>query len=177
MVGDYISVLEEMGAERVAAFATSAVRDSSNGDAFIAELRERFALDAQILSGEEEARLTYLGATAGREVEERTLVLDIGGGSTELACGRGGDVDFHASLQVGTVRHTERHLLDDPPSTTELEELASDVRARIEEATADHPRPPPPTASPSPAPRLRSPRSTSSSTPTTPTGSMATGCR
>ncbi len=139
VVGDYVAVLEDMGAERVAALATSAVRDSSNGDAFIAELRERFALDAQTLSGEEEARLTYLGATAGREITDRTLVFDIGGGSTELACGRAGEVDFQASLQVGTVRHTERHLLDDPPSTAELEELAHDVRARIDAATADNP--------------------------------------
>jgi exopolyphosphatase/guanosine-5'-triphosphate,3'-diphosphate pyrophosphatase len=139
VVGDYIAVLEELGAERVAAFATSAARDSSNGDAFIAELRERFALDAQILSGEEEARLTFLGATAERNVTEDTLVFDIGGGSTELVCGRDGQISFHTSLQVGTVRHTERHLLTDPPSTPALEELAADVRARIDEAMASNP--------------------------------------
>jgi exopolyphosphatase/guanosine-5'-triphosphate,3'-diphosphate pyrophosphatase len=144
VVGDYLAVLREMGAERVAALATSAVRDASNGDAFIAELRERFALDAQTLSGEEEARLTYLGAMASRDVGEdqlagKSLVFDIGGGSTELVCGRGADVDFHASLQVGTVRHTERHLLTDPPSAAALEELAADVRGQIESAVSENP--------------------------------------
>jgi exopolyphosphatase/guanosine-5'-triphosphate,3'-diphosphate pyrophosphatase len=144
VVGEYLTVLREMGAERISALATSAVRDASNGDAFIAELRERFALDAQTLSGEEEARLTYLGATASREIDEseqakRTLVFDIGGGSTELVCGRGADVEFHASLQVGTVRHTERHLLTDPPSASALEELAADVRGHIAGAMAENP--------------------------------------
>jgi exopolyphosphatase/guanosine-5'-triphosphate,3'-diphosphate pyrophosphatase len=139
VVRDYLAVLRDMGAERVAAVATSAVRDASNGDAFIAELRERFSLDAQTLSGEEEARLTYLGATATREVAESTLVLDIGGGSTELVCGRGADVDFRTSLQVGTVRHTERHLLTDPPSAVALEELAADVRGHIDAAMSENP--------------------------------------
>ncbi|MDX6616812.1 MAG: exopolyphosphatase / guanosine-5-triphosphate,3-diphosphate pyrophosphatase [Solirubrobacterales bacterium] len=142
VVGDYLAVLREMGAERVSALATSAVRDASNGGAFLAELRERFALDAQMLSGEEEARLTYLGAMASRDVADgelakKTLVFDIGGGSTELVCGRGADVDFHASLQVGTVRHTERHLLTDPPRAAALDELATDVRGQIEKATSE----------------------------------------
>ena len=92
------------------AIATSAVRDASNGDAFIAELRERFALDARRLTGEEEAHLTYLGATARRPREADTLVFDIGGGSTELVVGSGSDVGFHVSLQAGTIRQSERHL-------------------------------------------------------------------
>ena len=82
---------------------------------FLAELRERFALDAEILDGAEEARLTYLGAYAERPPATKTLVVDIGGGSTELVIGDGPDVGFYASLQVGTVRHTERHLTHDPP--------------------------------------------------------------
>ena len=144
VVGDYLAVLREMGAERVSALATSAVRDASNGGAFIAELRERFALDAQTLSGEEEARLTYLGAMASRDVADgelakKTLVFDIGGGSTELVCGRGAEVEFNTSLQVGTVRHTERHLLTDPPSAAALDQLATDVRGQIEKATSESP--------------------------------------
>jgi exopolyphosphatase/guanosine-5'-triphosphate,3'-diphosphate pyrophosphatase len=144
VVGDYLAVLREMGAERVSALATSAVRDASNGGAFIAELRERFALDAQTLSGEEEARLTYLGAMASRDVADgepakKTLVFDIGGGSTELVCGRGTEVEFNTSLQVGTVRHTERHLLTDPPSAAALDQLATDVRGQIEKATSESP--------------------------------------
>jgi len=131
-VGDYIAIYEELGAERVDAIATSAVRDASNGDAFLAELRERFALDSRVLGGDEEARLTYRGASFGRASEEVTLVVDIGGGSTEIVVGTGDEVGFRASLQAGTVRHTERHLTGDPPAAAQLEELAADVRSLID---------------------------------------------
>jgi exopolyphosphatase / guanosine-5'-triphosphate,3'-diphosphate pyrophosphatase len=130
-IGDYIALCRESGAEKVAAIATSAVRDASNGGAFVAELRERFALSARVLDGEEEARLTYRGATAERPPSEPTLVIDIGGGSTELIVGAGAEIAFHASLQAGVVRHTERHVSDDPPTAVELEGLAADVRALI----------------------------------------------
>ncbi len=132
-VADYISLYEELEPERVVAIATSAVRDASNGAAFKAELRERFALDAAILDGAEEARLTYLGACAGRpNGTDRTLVIDIGGGSTELILGSGSQIAWRTSLQAGTVRHTERHLPDDPPTAQELETLAADVHALID---------------------------------------------
>jgi len=133
-VADYIAVYEERGVERVTAMATSAVRDASNGSAFIAELRERFAMDARVLDGNEEARLTYLGAAAGRTDTDGMLVVDIGGGSTELVLGSGADVGFHVSLQAGTVRHSERHLQDDPPTPPQLERLADDVRELISAA-------------------------------------------
>jgi exopolyphosphatase/guanosine-5'-triphosphate,3'-diphosphate pyrophosphatase len=130
-LAEYIAIYEELGAERVSAIATSAVRDASNSEMFLAELRERFALDARILDGDEEARLTYVGACAERPPAEKLLVVDIGGGSTELVIGDGPRVGFHASLQVGTVRHSERHIAHDPPAAGELEELANDVRALI----------------------------------------------
>jgi exopolyphosphatase/guanosine-5'-triphosphate,3'-diphosphate pyrophosphatase len=135
-VGDYKARYEEMGAERIFAIATSAVRDAVDADAFLAELRERFGLEVKVLSGEEEAHLTYLGATSHRSDEEPTLVLDIGGGSTELVVGNGRDVDFHASLQAGVIRHSERHLCSDPPVPQELEDLADDIRLLVEEAVA-----------------------------------------
>jgi exopolyphosphatase/guanosine-5'-triphosphate,3'-diphosphate pyrophosphatase len=133
-VAGYVGRYGELGAERVVAIATSAVRDAENRGAFIGELRERFALDARILSGDDEARLTYLGAVHGRPPEADTLVVDIGGGSTELVVGRGDEVSFHASLDAGTVRHSERHVQHDPPAAGELEELAGDVRRLIDEA-------------------------------------------
>jgi exopolyphosphatase / guanosine-5'-triphosphate,3'-diphosphate pyrophosphatase len=139
VIADYVTLCREASVENVEAIATSAVRDASNGAAFVAELRERFALSARVLDGEEEARLTYLGATAEHPPSESTLVVDIGGGSTELIVGTGAEIAFHASLQAGVVRHTERHLASDPPTTTELEALATDVRALIAEATADQP--------------------------------------
>ena len=125
--------------ERIEAIATSAVRDAANGDAFVAELRERFALATRVLDGEEEARLTYMGATFERPPAEPTLVVDIGGGSTELIVGTGREISFHASLQAGVVRHTERHLTSDPPAPTELEALAAAPRGLIEGAIATSP--------------------------------------
>ncbi|HEY5941884.1 MAG TPA: Ppx/GppA phosphatase family protein [Solirubrobacterales bacterium] len=133
-IGGYVEVLEELDAKSVDAIATSAVRDADNGSAFIAELRERFALSARVLDGEEEARLTYLGATAESLPTEPTLVVDIGGGSTELIVGSGREISFHDSLQAGVVRHTERCIGSDPPTATELEALATDVRGLIEKS-------------------------------------------
>jgi exopolyphosphatase/guanosine-5'-triphosphate,3'-diphosphate pyrophosphatase len=136
VVGNYIDLYEELGAERVNAIATSAVRDASNSQMFLAELRERFALGARILNGAEEAGLTYAGASADRPPRERTLVIDIGGGSTELIVGDGPEVGFYASLQAGTVRHTERYLKSDPAEPAHLEDLAADVRGLIGESLA-----------------------------------------
>jgi exopolyphosphatase / guanosine-5'-triphosphate,3'-diphosphate pyrophosphatase len=137
-IADYVSICAETDARKITAIATSAVRDASNGGAFVAELRERFALSARVLDGEEEARLTYRGATAEQLPTAPTLVIDIGGGSTELIVGTGEEIAFHASLQAGVVRHTERHLSADPPTAVELEALAGDVRALIETALDGH---------------------------------------
>ncbi|HVY76956.1 MAG TPA: Ppx/GppA phosphatase family protein [Solirubrobacterales bacterium] len=138
-IADYVAICREAGVDAIEAIATSAVRDASNGSAFTAELRERFALSARVLDGEEEARLTYLGATCEHTPSEPTLVIDIGGGSTELIVGTGEEISFHTSLQAGVVRHSERHITTDPPSTTELEALARDVRNLVEGAIAGQP--------------------------------------
>jgi exopolyphosphatase / guanosine-5'-triphosphate,3'-diphosphate pyrophosphatase len=130
-IADYVAICRDNGAKKVTAIATSAVRDASNGSAFVAELRERFALSARVLDGEEEARLTYRGATYEQPPTVPTLVIDIGGGSTEMIVGTGEQIAFHASLQAGVVRHTERHISGDPPTAVELEALAGDVRALI----------------------------------------------
>jgi exopolyphosphatase/guanosine-5'-triphosphate,3'-diphosphate pyrophosphatase len=136
-IADYVEICRETGVETVEAIATSAVRDASNGSAFVAELRERFALSARVLDGEEEARLTYLGATCERPPSEPTLVVDIGGGSTELIVGTGREIAFHTSLQAGVVRHSERHIASDPPTALELEALAADIRTLIESAISN----------------------------------------
>jgi exopolyphosphatase / guanosine-5'-triphosphate,3'-diphosphate pyrophosphatase len=139
-VADYIEIYEGLRPEVVIAVATSAVRDAENASAFIAELRERFALDARILDGAAEAQLTYRGATADRQPADTTLVVDIGGGSTELVVGSDHEVTYFASLQAGVVRHSERHLISDPPEAAELEALADDVRGLLfaELARADY---------------------------------------
>ncbi len=133
-VASYMDVVKAHDCDRFVAVATSAVRDADNRGAFTGELRERFEIDARVLTGDDEARLTYLGATHDRETARDTLVVDIGGGSTELVVGSGSEVSFHASLNAGTVRHTERHISHDPAEAGELEALAGDVRALIDRA-------------------------------------------
>jgi exopolyphosphatase / guanosine-5'-triphosphate,3'-diphosphate pyrophosphatase len=112
---------------------TSAVRDAANGAAFADTVRERYGLDGRTLSGDEESRLTFVGATTARDsaAGTRLLVVDIGGGSTELVVGAQGEVSFHVSTQAGVVRHTERHLRSDPPAAAELAALAADVDAGV----------------------------------------------
>ncbi len=108
---------------------TSAVRDARNGVQFAARVREECGLDARVLTGEEEARMTFLGAMSGRpSAVEPTVVVDIGGGSTEFVVGVGKTAGFHVSLPAGVVRMSERHIHSDPPRSAELQELAADVR-------------------------------------------------
>lgn len=134
-VAGYREAIDELGAELTVGVATSAVREAGNREDFLGGLSERFGIDARPISGEEEARLTFLGATSGRGGGEPTLVVDIGGGSTELVVGEPGqDPDFHASTRAGSVRQTERHLSADPPPAHEVDALRSEVREIIEEA-------------------------------------------
>jgi len=130
---DYAPVIEADHVGRRVAVLTSAVRDAANGGEFAAEVAGRYGLEAEILDGDQEARLTFLGATSEHDPSDRTvtLVTDIGGGSTEFAIGRGRQMRFHVSTQAGVVRQTERHLQHDPPLQRELEQLAADVRSII----------------------------------------------
>jgi exopolyphosphatase/guanosine-5'-triphosphate,3'-diphosphate pyrophosphatase len=130
----FASAIEEHGADTRVVVMTSAVRDASNGAEFAEIVHSRYGLSGGTLSGDEEARLSFLGATAGRTESAPLLVIDIGGGSTEMIVGSGGAVDFHVSTQVGVVRHSERHLRSDPPTADELAALADDARGVIEAA-------------------------------------------
>ena len=131
---DYRQAIDETDAERIVAILTSAVRDAANGTEFEAELRRRFGFDAHTIPGEREARLTYRGATSAQPPEEPTLVLDIGGGSTEMVVGHRDSIDFFVSTQVGSVRHTERHIKSDPPAQDEVVACSAAVRAGLEQA-------------------------------------------
>jgi exopolyphosphatase/guanosine-5'-triphosphate,3'-diphosphate pyrophosphatase len=137
-IASYREVIDRVGAERVVAVATSAMRDAENGAEFRRYLNERFGIDPETISGDEEARLTFRGATAGRDDDRDTVVIDIGGGSTEYVVGRPGeDPHFHTSTQMGSVRHTERFLHTDPPANDELASLAEDVMATVPGVTAE----------------------------------------
>jgi exopolyphosphatase/guanosine-5'-triphosphate,3'-diphosphate pyrophosphatase len=127
-IAGYIETADELRAVRVLAIATSAVRDASNGDEFMRGLESRFGLAVRLLSGNEEALLAFRGATYGRTLEDCVLVVDIGGGSTELVLGDASGPSFHVSLDVGAVRLTERYLHSDPPTPAELEHCGQAVR-------------------------------------------------
>ena len=132
-LAEYRAAIRAHGAEANLAVLTAAVRDAANGAWFAARVRDEFELDAHVLTGEEEAQLTFLGATAQQPSDGResvpTVVIDIGGGSTELIVGRGRSAGFHVSLPVGVVRMSERHIRSDPPAAEELDSLAADARA------------------------------------------------
>jgi exopolyphosphatase/guanosine-5'-triphosphate,3'-diphosphate pyrophosphatase len=131
---DYRRAMQSYGASANLAVLTAAVRDAANGGAFAARVRGEFELDTHVLRGEEEAQLTFLGATAEQGGGERdpdshpTVVIDIGGGSTEFVVGRGRSAGFHTSLSVGVVRMSERHIHSDPPASEDVARLAGDAR-------------------------------------------------
>ncbi len=131
---EYATAIEHYGADARPAVLTSAVRDATNGPAFVSTVEHRYGLEARAIPGTEEAQLTYLGATSDRAgaAEERTLVIDVGGGSTELIVGAERVVEFSVSLQAGVVRQSERHLVGDPPTANELMALGADVTSLIE---------------------------------------------
>ena len=124
----YAAEAAALGAERVLAVATSAVRDASNGPGFLRGLGERYGWATRLLDGEAEAETTFRGVTSDRSLAAGTLLVDIGGGSTELLVGGPEGVSFATSLQAGCVRLTERFLASDPPTAEELEAAAAHVR-------------------------------------------------
>jgi exopolyphosphatase/guanosine-5'-triphosphate,3'-diphosphate pyrophosphatase len=137
VVDEYHQAITAAHCDVATAVLTSAVRDAANGVEFAAQVVERYGLEARTIDGDTEAALTFLGATAERDPRDPTplLVIDIGGGSTELVVGTAGRrPDFHVSTQTGVVRQTERHLHDDPPRPEQLQALAEEVRAIIADA-------------------------------------------
>ncbi|GAA2239054.1 Ppx/GppA phosphatase family protein [Promicromonospora sukumoe] len=131
----YATAVEAAGAERVRFVATSATRDARNRDAFFDGVRDALGVDVEVISGHEEAQLSFRGAT-GAVAENHAgpfLVVDLGGGSTELVLGTS-TVDASISMDIGSVRMTERHLHGDPPSAGEIEEARADVRAHLDDA-------------------------------------------
>jgi exopolyphosphatase/guanosine-5'-triphosphate,3'-diphosphate pyrophosphatase len=126
VLSDYRRDAERLGAERTLLVATSAVRDAENGEAFLGEIEWSYGFATRLLTGDEEAAMTLHGIGSARQIDERTLVLDIGGGSTELVL-----TSSRFSLDIGSVRLTERFLRSDPPSADELAACASYVRLQL----------------------------------------------
>ncbi|MBM3685631.1 MAG: Ppx/GppA family phosphatase [Actinobacteria bacterium] len=138
----YAATIEDLGVKRLRFVATSASRDVSNREAFIDGVRARLGIAPEVISGAEEAGLSFRGAVEGLPVDRvamPTLVVDIGGGSTEFVLGDRGltiDVEAAVSVNIGCVRMTERHLHGDPPSPQEIARVEADVAAALDEAAA-----------------------------------------
>jgi exopolyphosphatase/guanosine-5'-triphosphate,3'-diphosphate pyrophosphatase len=140
---EYRREIDEQRCEANMAVLTSAVRDASNGARFAERVRSELSLDAKVLSGDEEAQLTFLGAMAGRPPAiEPTVVIDIGGGSTEFIVGTGRTAGFHVSTPAGVVRMTERHIHSDPPAPGEIRALGADTEGVFAENIPDDERAP-----------------------------------
>jgi exopolyphosphatase/guanosine-5'-triphosphate,3'-diphosphate pyrophosphatase len=132
----YAGQITGQGAEAVRMVATSATRDAANAGEFTRRVTEVLGAGPEVLTGDEEARLSFLGATAELDaaVPVPYLVTDIGGGSTEFVLGAGGQVAAARSVDIGCVRMTERHLRDDPPTPAQIEAATADIDAAIAEA-------------------------------------------
>jgi exopolyphosphatase/guanosine-5'-triphosphate,3'-diphosphate pyrophosphatase len=136
---DYAEVIAQTGAAGVRMVATSATRDAANRDEFVAGVRDRIGVAPDVVSGEEEAALSFAGATgdlAGTDLPAPYLVCDIGGGSTEFVLGDAAGVRASVSVDVGCVRMTERHLHDDPPAQAQVQAATADIDAAIGRADA-----------------------------------------
>jgi len=127
----YAARAGELEAETVLAVATSAVRDAENGRAFLNETVARHGFETRLLTGDEEAEMTYRGVCSRQVVAESVLICDIGGGSTELVLGGRDGVTDRASLDIGCVRMSERHLHDDPPTRAQLDALRAEADAAL----------------------------------------------
>jgi exopolyphosphatase/guanosine-5'-triphosphate,3'-diphosphate pyrophosphatase len=117
---------------RTVAIATSAVRDAPNRDEVEAVVRDRLGVDPQVLGGDEEARLAFAGARLGAPGEGPVMVVDIGGGSTELVRGDAGGPTGAVSLQLGGTRQTERHLHADPPQREQVDALREEAGGLVD---------------------------------------------
>jgi exopolyphosphatase/guanosine-5'-triphosphate,3'-diphosphate pyrophosphatase len=137
----YAAAVRELGAERTRFVATSAMRDAANRDEFTAGVLARFGVAPEIISGDQEAALSFAGATgalAGAEDPTPYLVIDIGGGSTEFVLGTD-RVEAARSMDIGSVRLTERHFAADPPTTAQIAAARKDVTAALDQAAATVP--------------------------------------
>ncbi|MEU7839810.1 Ppx/GppA phosphatase family protein [Micromonospora sp. NPDC049114] len=138
-LASYAADIEKLGAQRVRMCATSASRDASNAADFAEMVRATLGVEPEVVSGDEEARLSFTGAVRGLPADavEPFLVVDIGGGSTEFVVGdRAGGVRSAISVDIGCVRMTERHLPGDPPTPEQVAAAEADIAAVVDRALA-----------------------------------------
>jgi exopolyphosphatase/guanosine-5'-triphosphate,3'-diphosphate pyrophosphatase len=136
-LAEFVAEIRRLGADRVRMVATSATRDAANAEEFTVMVVDTLGTVPEVLSGDEEARLSYAGAVRGLPAGARPpyLVVDIGGGSTELVAGRE-RVERAVSVDIGCVRMTERHLQGDPPTLEQVAAAEADIAAAVGPALA-----------------------------------------
>ena len=133
---DYAATCTRLGVQHIRMVATSATRDADNRQEFVDLVRTALGVEPEVVTGDEEAALSFVGATASLDPADAPfLVLDIGGGSTELVLG-GTAVEAAKSIDVGCVRLTERHLRDDPPTALQIAAATADVERALTLALA-----------------------------------------
>ena len=135
VLAGYAATSERLGVRATRVVATSATRDAGNREEFLDGVRRLFGVEAEVLTGAEEGATAYAGATYDLPGGGRTLVVDIGGGSTELIIGNH-DPEASLSIDVGCVRLMERHLHSDPPGRDEVAALRRDVQAHLGQVRA-----------------------------------------
>ena len=128
----YRTTADKFRSEEILAVGTSAMRDAKNGKQFSDALTENSRIKFRILDGEQEARLTFGGATADLKIDEPVMLIDVGGGSTELICGTKDKIDNLFSIDAGAVRMTDRFIRNDPVDITELCSMKSEIRNLLE---------------------------------------------
>lgn len=130
-MGRYAAIIGELGVDRVLVVATSSVRDAADGESFLKELTALFKFDHLLLTGSQEAALAFSGALSGRQPGKKTMMFDVGGGSTEVVVGQDEEIWFAVSMDIGCVRIRERFFAEDPPSLRELQTATDFIDARL----------------------------------------------
>ncbi|MCU1548712.1 MAG: hypothetical protein JWO29_1663 [Arthrobacter sp.] len=138
---DYAELIRHHGAEKVRFVATSATRDARNRQIFVDGIRGLLGVEPEVITGDEEAALSFAGASSVLPFREKdpVLVVDLGGGSTEFVLGNADGVLAARSVDVGCVRMTERHLRSDPPTPEQIAAAEADVDAAVSEAALSVP--------------------------------------
>ncbi len=137
-LAQYASELRTHAVSRLDVVGTSALRDATGGEDFVARAREVLGVTPRVIDGSEEARLTFIGALSGLPVSGKVTVFDIGGGSTEIVSGELGagtrTINAALSLNIGSVRLFERYVRSDPPTASEMQSVYRDIEEALERA-------------------------------------------
>jgi exopolyphosphatase / guanosine-5'-triphosphate,3'-diphosphate pyrophosphatase len=136
ILNEYVQIINRYKCDTVLINATNAFRIASNGMLIVNGIKDRFNIEIKIITGEEEANLSYLGATSSFKTNSNNLVIDIGGGSTELIYGKKDKVDFVHSYQVGAVSGTEKYYKNNPPLFSEQKDFIDSVKELLKEITS-----------------------------------------